>query len=317
MNYRRLGNSGLRVSEISLGGWLTHGRSLSDNDTSQIVHKAFDLGVITFDTADIYNKGEAELALGKVVKDLRREDLVIATKCFWPMSDNPNDQGLSRKHITESVHGSLKRLDMDYVDLFQFHRFDPNTPIEESVAAIGDLIKQGKLLYWGVSEWTAAQIAQAHHLSRQLGVTPPVSNQPRYSIYERYIEQDILKTSVQLGMSQIVFSPLAQGLLTGKYLPGQPYPTDSRAADDKSNMFMKHLMTEAHLVEVQELVKIANKLGCTVGQLALAWCLRQPGVASCIVGASKISQIEENVGGSGLDIPAEIWDEIDRITTPE
>lgn len=317
MNYRRLGNSGLRVSEISLGGWLTHGRSLSDNETNQIVHKAFDLGVITFDTADIYNKGEAELALGKALKALRREDVVVATKCFWPMSENPNDQGLSRKHITESVHGSLKRIDTDYVDLFQFHRFDPHTPIEESVAAIGDLIKQGKVLYWGVSEWTAAQIAQAHHFSRQLGVTPPVSNQPRYSIYERYIEKDILKTSEQLGMGQIVFSPLAQGLLTGKYLPGQPFPSDSRAADDKSNQFMKHLMTEAHLVEVQELVKIANKLGCTVGQLSLAWCLRQTGVSSCIVGASKISQIEENVGGSGLVVPAEIWDEIDRITTPE
>jgi voltage-dependent potassium channel beta subunit len=309
MNYRRLGKYGVKVSEVALGGWLTHGRSIDDDTTSQIVHAAIDLGINFFDTADVYNRGEAEKSLARSIKGIRRESLFIATKCFFPMSDEPNDRGLSRKHITESVHASLKRLETDYVDLMQCHRNDPETPIEETVRAMDDLIRQGKILYWGVSEWPASRIAEACHIAQQTNCCLPVSNQPVYNMLNRYIEQEVLPTCERHGLGQVVFSPLAQGVLTGKYQPGKPLPDGSRGADDKSNMFMANLLTDETLAKVAKLAPIAKKHGCSVGQFALAWCLRQQGVSSVIVGATKVSQIEENAAASGLAVPEQAWDE--------
>jgi voltage-dependent potassium channel beta subunit len=313
MNYRKLGKYGVKVSEVALGGWLTHGRSIDDDTTSQIVHMAIELGINFFDTADVYNRGEAEKSLARSIKGVRRESLFIATKCFFPMSDEPNDRGLSRKHITESVHASLKRLETDYIDLMQCHRNDPETPIEETVRAMDDLIRQGKVMYWGVSEWPASRIAEACHVAKETNCCLPVSNQPVYNMLNRYIEPEVLPTCERHGLGQIVFSPLAQGVLTGKYEPGKPLPEGSRAADDKSNMFMTNLLTDETLAKVAKLGPIAQKHGCTVGQFALAWCLRQPGISSVIVGASKVSQIEENAAASGLSIPQEAWDEAEAV----
>jgi aryl-alcohol dehydrogenase-like predicted oxidoreductase len=292
----------MKVSEVALGGWLTQGRTISDETTSDIVHRAFDLGIIFFDTADIYNIGEAEKSLAVAIKDLRRQDLVIATKCFWPMTDNPNDQGLSRKHIFESLHGSLERLQTDYVDLFQFHRADPETPIEESVRAIGDLIQQGKVLYWGVSEWTAEQISQAWHIAKEINIPAPVSNQPSCSMINRYIEKSVLPTSIQ------------QGILTGKYKPGSSAPSGSRGADETSNRFMQgHLEDDELLTRVQKLGDLAEANGARLSQFALAWILKKEGISSVIVGATKTSQIEENAAASGLEFSDEVWAEAEEI----
>lgn len=314
MQYRKLGKYGIRVSEVSVGGWLTHGRSIEDSTTEQIVSKAFDLGINFFDTADVYNAGEAELTLGRIIHQFRREDLVIATKCFFPMSDRPNDRGLSRKHIFESVHNSLKRLRTDYIDLMQFHRFDPETPIEETVRAIDDLVRQGKVLYWGVSEWKAHQISELVHTAQAVNANPPVSNQPLYNMLQRGIEESVLPTSEQFGMGQVVFSPLAQGVLTGKYLPGQAAPEGSRGADDKSNQFMRGLLSDdAALARVQALKEFANRQGYTLAQFALAWCLRKPGVSSVIIGATKPEQVEINATASGIQLDPAVWEEAEAI----
>lgn len=317
MQYRKLGKWNMRVSEVGLGGWLTHGRSIEDSTTNSIVEKAFDLGVNFFDTADAYNAGEAEKSLAKAIKGFRRMDLVIATKCFFPISDRPNDQGLSRKHIMESVHRSLGHLETDYIDLMQFHRFDPETPTEEYVRAIDDLIRQGKVLYWGVSEWKAEQIAEAVLVAKELNCCPPVSNQPLYNMFHRGIEDSVIPTSEKLGLGQVVFSPLAQGVLTGKYKPGSAPPKDSRAADDKSNMWMGGDMTEEKLVIVEKLGKVAAEVGLTMGQFALAWCLRQKNLSSVIVGATKVSHIEESVGASGKSYGSDVWDKVDAILKGE
>jgi aryl-alcohol dehydrogenase-like predicted oxidoreductase len=313
MEYRKLGRYGVKVSEVSVGGWLTHGRSIDDTTTDQIIHKAFDLGINFFDTADVYNRGEAELSLGKSIATLKREDLVIATKCFFPMSDRPNDRGLSRKHITESVHNSLKRLNTDYIDLMQFHRFDADTPIDETVRAIDDLVRQGKVLYWGVSEWKAHQITDLVRTAERLNANPPSSNQPVYNMLTRYIEESVLPTSEQFGMGQVVFSPLAQGVLTGKYLPGEAPPAGTRAADSDSNQFMQGLMTDETLSRVQRLKEYANGRGYTLAQFALAWCLRQPGVSSVIIGATRPEQVEVNAAASGLKLEKEVWEEAEAI----
>src|SRR5690349_5276471 len=266
MNYRQLGKYGVKVSEVALGGWLTHGRSIDDDTTSAIVHRAFELGINFFDTADVYNRGEAEKSLARAIKGMRRESLFIATKCFFPMSDEPNDRGLSRKHIFESLHGSLKRIGTDYVDLMQCHRNDPTVPIEETVRAMDDLIRQGKAHYWGVSEWPASRIAEACHTAKELGCCAPVSNQPVYNMLNRYIEPEVLPTSERYGLGQVVFSPLAQGVLTGKYKVGEPLPKGSRGADDKSNMFMGSVLNDETLAKVAKVAEIAEKHGCTVGQ---------------------------------------------------
>jgi voltage-dependent potassium channel beta subunit len=308
MRYRKLGRYGIKVSEVSLGGWLTQGRTIDDATTEQIVKRAFDLGINLFDTADVYNRGEAELALGKAIHDMKREELVIATKCFFPMSDSPNDRGLSRKHITESVNASLKRLRTEYIDLFQFHRFDADTPLDETVRAIDDLVRQGKVLYWGVSEWQAHQIADLVHTARNLNANPPASNQPQYHMLNPSIEKSVLPTCEQFGLGNIVFSPLAQGVLTGKYAPGQPAPEGSRGADQSSNNFMQGMLNDETLTRVQRLKAFANEQGHPLARFALAWCLRQPGVSSVIVGASRPEQIEANVEASVIELPAEVWE---------
>lgn len=314
MRYRKLGRFGLKVSEVSLGGWLTQGRTIDDDTTERIVRRAFDLGVNLFDTADVYNRGEAELSLGKAIKGMRREDLVIATKCFFPMSDNPNDRGLGRKHITESVNASLKRLGTDYIDLMQFHRWDgDNTPLDETVRAIDDLIKQGKVLYWGVSEWDENQIASVVEVAKSLNANPPASDQPIYNMLVKKIEPAIIPACETNGIGMIVFSPLAQGVLTGKYLPGQPAPQGTRGADETSNNFMQNFLSEETLTRVQKLNTFAAGHGQTLGNFALAWCLRKPAISSVIVGASRVEQIELNVAASGIDFPAEVWEKAEAI----
>lgn len=313
MNYRKLGRYGLKVSEVALGGWLTHGRSLDDGTTTQIVHRAFELGINFFDTADVYNRGEAEKSLAIAIKPLKREELVIGTKCFFPMSDSVNDRGLSRKHIYESVHQSLKRLQVDYIDIMQFHRLDLETPVDETVRAIDDLIKQGKVLYWGTSEWPAHKITEAVLTARDLNANPPASNQPLYNMLSRSIEDAVLPVSEQYGIGNVVFSPLAQGVLTGKYLPGQAPAEGSRAADEQSNMFMAWLMKDETLQGVQDLKAYVEGLGYTMPQFTLAWCLRQKAVSSVIVGATSIAQLEANVAGSGLVLDEAVWTKAEKI----
>lgn len=317
MNYRRLGHYGVKVSEVSLGGWLTHGRTLDDSGTNATVQKALDLGINFFDTADVYNRGEAELALGKALHGKKRDDVVLATKCFFPMSDLPNDRGLSRKHITESVHNSLKRLQTDYIDLMQFHRFDAETPLDETVRAIDDLIRQGKVLYWGVSEWSADQIADVVSVAKQLGANPPASDQPQYHMLNRSVESSVIPTCNRHGMGLVVFSPLAQGVLSGKYMPGQPPPSGSRGADDSSNQFMAGMMNDETLGRVQKLKEFANAQGYSVAQFALAWVLREPVVSSVIIGASSPEQVEINAGASGIQLGDDVWAEAERILNPE
>lgn len=302
------------MSEIAVGGWLTHGRSIDDGTTERIVKHAFDLGVNFFDTADVYNRGEAERSLGKAIQSLERRDLFLATKCYFPMSDRPNDRGLSRKHIFESVHDSLKRLDTDYLDLMQFHRFDAETPVEESVRAVEDLIRQGKILYWGVSEWSADQIQEAVDIARNHGAFEPASNQPRYSLLGRDIEEAVLPTCERNGIGLVVFSPLAQGVLTGKYLPGQPPPEGSRGSDEQSNQFMKGMLEDqALLARVQSLKQLANQQGLTLSQFALAWCLRKPIVSSVITGATSPEQVEANAAASAVQLEDAIWKKAEAI----
>jgi voltage-dependent potassium channel beta subunit len=314
MNYRRIGRYGVKVSEVSVGGWLTHGRSIGDDVTTSIVRRAFDLGVNFFDTADIYNKGEAEKALSKAIQGLRREDLFIATKCFFPMSEAPNNRGLSRKHIIESLHASLKRLGTDYVDLMQCHRWDPETPVEETVRAMDDLIRQGKALYWGVSEWRGHQIVEACRVADRLNAHPPISDQPSYSMLNRYVEESVIPACEANGLGLVVFSPLAQGVLTGKYKPGNPPPQGSRGADEKSNMFMGSVLEEEVLRRVQRLEEFSREAGApSLAAFALAWCLRKAVVSSVIVGATSVGQIEDNVGASGLTFGDDVWERAEAI----
>jgi aryl-alcohol dehydrogenase-like predicted oxidoreductase len=313
VNYRKLGRFNIKVSEVGVGGWLTHGRSIDDDSTSSIIHKSFDLGVNFFDTADVYNNGEAEKSLGKAIKGIKREDLVIATKCYFPMSDRPNDRGLGRKHITESVHNSLKRLNLDYVDIMQFHRFDADTDFDETVRAIDDLVKAGKVLYWGVSEWSAQQITDLVHTSKAINANPPASNQPIYNMLTRGIEDGVLAACEQFGLGNVVFSPLAQGVLTGKYLPGQGAPEGSRGADSSSNMFMKRFMDDDTLTRVQTLKAFAEGQGLGLAEFALAWCLRQKQVSSVIIGATSPEQVEANVKASGIKLDALVWENAERI----
>ena len=300
-----------------MGGWLTHGRTLDDSGTNATVQKALDLGINFFDTADVYNRGEAELALGKALHGVKREDVVIATKCFFPMSDLPNDRGLSRKHIVESVNNSLRRLQMDYIDLMQFHRFDNETPLEETVRAIDDLVRQGKVHYWGVSEWTADQISDVVSTAKQLNANLPASDQPLYNMLHRSVEERVIPTCERHGLGLVVFSPLAQGILTGKYLPGQPAPAGSRGADETSNNFMTGMMNDETLSRVEKLKDFANEQGYTLAQFALAWVLRQPVVSSVIVGASRPEQVEMNASASGIQLSDELWTAAQNILDPE
>jgi aryl-alcohol dehydrogenase-like predicted oxidoreductase len=313
MQHRYLGNSGLKVSEIIYGNWLTHASQVADEQALSTVRAALEGGVTTFDTADVYANQAAETVLGNALKGQRREGLEILTKVYWPVAaKGPNDTGLSRKHIMESINGSLERLQTDYVDLYQAHRFDFETPLEETMQAFGDLVRMGKVLYVGVSEWNAQQIREGQRLAQELGFKL-ISNQPQYSMLWRVIEEQVVPTSEELGLSQIVWSPMAQGVLTGKYLPGQPAPAGSRAADPDLSGIIEKFMSEATLTRVQGLKPLADELGITMAQFAIAWVLQNKNVAAAIVGATKPEQITSNLAASGVVIPHEIMAKVDAV----
>jgi aryl-alcohol dehydrogenase-like predicted oxidoreductase len=314
MEFRYLGRSGLKVSEITYGNWITHGSQVENDVAGACVRAALDAGITTFDTADAYANTAAEEVLGDALAGQRRESLEIFTKVYWPTGPGgPNDSGLSRKHIHESINGSLKRLKTDYVDLYQAHRFDVETPLEETMLAFADLVRAGKVLYVGVSEWTADQIRQGHALAKELGVHL-VSNQPQYSMLWRVIESEVVPACRELGVSQIVWSPVAQGVLSGKYRPGRPPPAGSRATDEKSgaNFIARFVENESLLAKVQELRPIADDLGLSMAQLAVAWVLQNDNVASALIGASRPEQVHDNVKASGVKLPDDVLKKIDE-----
>ncbi len=313
MEYRHLGRAGVKVSAISLGSWLTYGNAVEQQTAIDCVHRAYESGINFFDTANAYNRGEAEKVVGSALKDYRRDSYVLATKVFFPMGEGPNDHGLSRKHITEQCHASLKRLGTDYIDLYQCHRYDPETPIDEVLRALDDLVRQGKVLYVGVSEWSAAQITDAVHTAHERNFDKIVSNQPIYNMLTRYIEREIIPLSEREGIGQVVFSPLAQGVLTGKYKPGQQPEQDSRAGNKEINNFMTNLMDDHTLEAVQKLQTMANEGGYKLSQLALAWVLRQKNVSSAITGASRPAQVEENIKAIDITLTDEDLKHIDEI----
>jgi len=315
MRYRKLGTWGLKISEIGLGSWLTYGGYVEEEKAIACIHRAFELGVNFFDTANVYRRGAAEEVTGRALKDFRRDDYVLATKVYFPMGEGPNDRGLSRKHIMEQCHASLRRLGVDYVDLYQCHRPDPNTPLEETLRALDDLVSQGKALYVGVSMWSAELLDEARRVQSKLNLDPIVSNQPEYSMLTRDIEKDVLPVSKQLGIGQVVYSPIAQGVLAGKYKPGERPPEGTRAATKDAD-FMERFMRDDLLEAVQQLRPIADELGITMAQLAVAWVLREPGVSSAIVGASRPEQVDENVAASGVELPPEVLGRLDEILTP-
>jgi aryl-alcohol dehydrogenase-like predicted oxidoreductase len=313
MEFRRLGRSGLKISAITYGNWLTHGSQVENDVATACVRAALEAGITSFDTADVYANTVAESVLGDALAGERRESLEIFTKVYWPTGPGgPNDSGLSRKHIMESIEGSLRRLRTDHVDLYQAHRYDTETPLEETMQAFADVVRAGKALYIGVSEWTAEQIRAGHELAGQLGFQL-VSNQPQYSMLWRVIEGEIVPTSRALGVSQVVFSPIAQGVLTGKYKPGQPPPQGSRATDPTGSNFIRRFMTDDVLTRVGELEPIAKELGLSQAQLAVAWVLQNDNVAAAIIGASRPEQVHENVKAVGVTIPPELLARIDEV----
>ena len=312
MRYRQLGSSDLSVSEISLGSWLTYGLGDDEANARACLDRAFDLGINLIDTANVYGKGAAESFLGRALKCRDRTSYVLATKLYFPMSDT--DRGLSAKQIYTQIDESLRRLDTDYVDLYQCHRFDQDTPLEETMEALSGVVRQGKARYIGFSEWTAVQIADSLAIP---GVVKFVSSQPQYSMLWRKPEEDVIPLCAANGIGQIVWSPLAQGVLTGKYLPGQPAPSDSRAASSEMNTFFSDdLRSDATLSTIQELRPIAARLGITLAQMAIAWVLREPNVSSAIVGASRPQQVDDNVAASGVILPQDALDDIDRVLKP-
>ena len=313
MEHRHLGRSGLLVSELIYGNWITHGSQVEEDAARACVSTALDAGITTFDTADVYAGTRAEEVLGRALKGLRREGLEILTKVYWPTGPGVNDRGLSRKHIMESIEGSLRRLQTDYVDLYQAHRYDYHTPLEETLRAFDDLVRQGKVLYVGVSEWRAEEIRAAVELAEQMGFDRLVSNQPQYSMLWRVIEPEVVPTSLEFGLGQIVWSPLAQGVLTGKYLPGQPVPEGSRATSAEGSDFISGWLRDDVLTAVQELRPIADDLGLSMAQLALAWVLTQPGISAAIIGATRPEQVIDNVRASGLTLDAATCTRIDDV----
>ena len=316
MDFRYLGNSGLQISEITYGNWLTHGSQVENDVATQCVRAALDAGITSFDTADVYANGRAEQVLGAALHGERRESLEVFTKVYWPVGPDPkgkNDTGLSRKHILEGIDGSLRRLGMDYVDLYQAHRYDSFTPLEETMQAFADVVRAGKALYIGVSEWTAEQIRAGHELAQQLGIRL-VSSQPQYSMLWRIIEGEVVPTCQELGIGQIVWSPIAQGVLSGKYLPGQAAPEGSRATDAKGGADMiSRWMTDDVLTRVQALRPVAADLGLSMAQLAIAWVLQNGNVSAALVGASRPEQVAENVKAAGVEIPADAMKRIDEV----
>ena len=313
MEYRRLGNSGVKVSEISLGSWLTYGGSVAEEQASACIDRAYEIGINFFDTANVYMRGAAEEIVGRALRGFERDSYFLATKVYFPMGEGPNDRGLSRKHITEQCHASLKRLGVDYVDLYQCHRYDENTPLEETLRTLDDLVRQGKVLYVGVSEWTDGQISDAMRIAKEMNLDRIVSNQPRYNMIQRKIEDDVIPLCEREGVGQVVFSPLAQGVLTGKYRPGEAPERGTRAADPESNRFMRQLMNEEVLSAVDGLRSVASDQGLSMPQLALAWVLRQENVSSAIIGASRPEQVEDNAAASGVELSPDVISEIDRI----
>ncbi|HEV7212839.1 MAG TPA: aldo/keto reductase family protein [Blastococcus sp.] len=312
MEFRRLGRSGLTISEIAYGNWLTHGGQVEEDAAQACVSAALDHGITTFDTADVYAGTRAESVLGRALAGQRREGLEIFTKVYWPTGPGRNDRGLSRKHITESCHASLRRLQTDYVDLYQAHRYDTSVPLEETMTAFADLVRAGKVLYIGVSEWRADQIAAGAELARDLGIQL-ISNQPQYSMLWRVIEEEVVPTSEKEGLSQIVWSPLAQGVLTGKYKPGEQPPADSRAGHAEAGNSMRGYLTDEILTRVQGLRVVADDLGLTMAQLAVAWVLQNPNVAAAIIGATRPEQVADNVKAAGVTLGADVLERIDGI----
>jgi aryl-alcohol dehydrogenase-like predicted oxidoreductase len=317
MEFRNLGRSGLRISEIAYGNWLTHGSQVEQDQALACVRQALDVGITTFDTADTYAGTKAESVLGKALHGERREGLEIFTKVYFPMGQpGQNDHGLSRKHIHESINGSLRRLGTDYVDLYQAHRYDDETPLEETMEAFADVVRQGKALYIGASEWNATQLREGHQLARELRI-PFVSNQPQYNMLWRVIESEVIPTSRALGIGQIVWSPIAQGILTGKYQPGQAPPAGSRATDQLGGADMiSAWLKDPVLTAVQQLAPLAEEAGLSMAQLAVAWVLQNNNVCAAIIGASRPEQVLENAKASGVKLESELLAAIDKILAP-
>ena len=313
MESRYLGNSGFKISAISYGNWITHGSQVEEDTANACVKRALDLGITTFDTADVYAGTRAEAVLGRALAGVPRESIEVFTKVYWPTGAGVNDRGLSRKHIMHSIDASLKRLKLDHVDLYQAHRFDVETPLEETMLAFADIVRQGKALYIGVSEWDADQITRGAALARELRI-PFISNQPQYSMLWRVIEQEVIPASQDAGMSQIVWSPMAQGVLSGKYLPGQPPPAGSRATDELSGKnFIARWLNDDVLTRVQQLKPIAEKAGITMAQMSIAWVLQHKNVASAIIGATRPEQLDDNVKAAGVVLEADTLKAIDKV----
>ncbi|HEU5479412.1 MAG TPA: aldo/keto reductase family protein [Candidatus Tumulicola sp.] len=315
MRYRTLGHSGLQLSVVGLGSWLTFGSSVDRDATRACVLRAWERGVNFIDTANVYARGAAEQTLGPILQELDRGALVLATKVYFPMGESPNERGLSRKHVRDQVDLSLARLRVDYIDLYQCHRYDGVTPLEETCGMMNDLVRQGKILYWGVSEWNADQIAAAATLCAARGWPAPIGNQPQYSALWRRVEARVLPTCRRYGLGNVVWSPLAMGILTGKYAQASRPPEGSRAAGPFKDM-MEDYLTQPVLDAVQRLVPLAERAGCTLAQLSLAWCLREPAVTSAIVGATKVEHVDENLAAADLDVDPAVFEEMNRILAP-
>ncbi len=313
MEHRHLGHSGLLVSEIAYGNWITHGSQVEEETALACVRAALEEGVSTFDTADAYAAGRAEEVLGRALKDVPRESVEIFTKVYWPVGDGPNNSGLSRKHITESLHGSLRRLGTDHVDLYQAHRYDHDTPLEETMRTFDDLVRAGKVLYIGVSEWRAEEISAALAIARELGLDRIVANQPQYNMLWRVIEPEVVPLCEREGIGQVVFSPIAQGVLTGKYAPGAEPPAGSRATDPSGAGFVRRWLDEPVLTAVDGLRPLAAQAGLTLAQLAVAWVLQNPNVSAAIIGASRPEQVRDNVGAAGRKLDADLMRAIDEV----
>ncbi len=313
MEYRHLGDSGLMVSELAYGNWITHAAQIDEDVARSCVHAALDAGITTFDTADAYAGGRAEEVLGRAISGQRRDGLEISTKVFWPMGPGRNDRGLSRKHILRSCDASLQRLGTDYLDLYNAHRFDVETPLEETLRAFDDLVRAGKVLYIGVSEWTADQISEAVRIADDLGLDRIVSNQPQYSLLWRVIEERVIPTSTPRGIGQIVWSPLAQGALTGKYVPGQPIPPRSRAESKEGSRFVQRWLRDDVLERIQRLRVVADQAGLTLPQLSLAWVLQNPAVSAAIIGATSPDQIRENLRATGVRLDSDVMAAVDDV----
>ncbi len=316
MEYRHLGRSGLKISEIAYGNWITHGSQVEEEAAAAAVAAALDAGITTFDTADVYAGTRAEEVLGRALHGVRRESLEIFTKVYWPVARGANDRGLSRKHIIESAHNSLRRLRTEYLDLYQAHRYDHETPLEETLRAFDDLVRQGKVLYVGVSEWRADEIAAAVRIAGQMGFDKIVSNQPQYNMIWRVIESEVIPLCEKEGIGQVVWSPIAQGVLTGKYRPGAAVPAGSRATDASGSTFIKGYLTDDILGRVQQLQPLAEEAGLTLAQLAVAWTLQNPNVAAAIVGATRPEQVRENARASGVRLDPGLMRRIDAILGP-